>query len=89
MGYSKMTSGQIFWGVISFSFAIAFFFAKTWMSSLSKNLAQMDDRINKKLDSIVCVERNDAMKQNCQDLFKHKHAPVRPDSTGGEVIIPR
>lgn len=57
------------------------FFMKSWIQGIEK-------KIEKKLDAFLCEERNGDVRSKCDILFRHKHAPVRPDGTGGEVIIP-
>lgn len=56
--------------------------------SIGKSLDKMEERLNLKLDAIVCVERNTDIKTACHEMARHKHAPVRANGEGGEVIIP-
>lgn len=83
-----MTTGQILWGLNSFLFVVCFFFVRVWIFSLGKAIDKMESKLGLKLDAITCLERHGAMDKNCNNLFKHKHAPAREDGTGGEVIIP-
>ena len=82
-----MTTGQILWGLNSFLFVICFFFVKAWFAALGKVIDKMETRLNLKLDAIVCVERNSDVKLDCARMTHHRHAPVRADGSGGEVIL--
>jgi len=84
-----MTNSQILWGLNTFLFIVCFFFVRVWINSLGKTIDNMEIKLNLKLDSITCKERNSDIKEYCNRMSKHKHAPVN-DSTsgGGEVILP-
>ncbi len=83
-----MTTGQILWGLNSFLLVVCFFFVKQGLMDLHKNIEKLDVLLGTKLDIITCQERYDIMKKNDEILFKHKHAPMRQDGSGGEVIVP-
>jgi len=82
------SSSQIMWGFNSCLFVVGFFFMKLYISSLAKNIKKMEEELTHKLDSIICVERNDSVKLQCRLMAKHKHAPVTTGGSGGEVILP-
>jgi len=96
---SLLSINQIIWGIYSALFILGFFFMKLYISSLAKdivkmeeqmaaNITRMENQLNKKLDSLICVERNDSVKLQCRIMSKHKHAPVTAGGSGGEVILP-
>jgi len=83
-----MTTNQILWGLNSFLFVICFFFIRVWITSLGESIKKTEMTLTLKLDAITCVERNTDVKLNCAAMARHRHAPVREDGSGGEVIIP-
>ncbi len=83
-----MTNSQILWGLNSFLFVVCFFFVKIWINTLGKSLDKMEVSLAKKIDLITCNERHGATKKTCDDMTRHKHAPVAENGTGGEVILP-
>jgi hypothetical protein len=76
-----MNEAKILWGLSVFLLGIVSFFFKT-------TLAAFEKRLDLKLDSMLCQERNAVVAKDCNVLFKHKHAPVTEDGRGGEVIFP-
>ena len=71
-----MTITQVLWGLISFLFIISFFFVRSWLIRIDKN-------IELKVDKDRCDERLKNVNGKADTLFKHKHA-----KENGEVIIP-
>jgi hypothetical protein len=76
-----MNEAKILWGLSVFLLGIVSFFFKT-------TLAAFEKRLDAKLDSMLCQERNAAIVKDCNVLFKHKHAPTTEEGRGGEVIFP-
>lgn len=74
------------WGLNTILLAVLGFFVKNWISAQAIQFDKMEKRLDQKLDSITCTERNSAMKSECKSLKHHRHAPITGDK-GGEVII--
>jgi hypothetical protein len=76
-----MDNQQLLWGVNTLLIGILGAMVRHWISNLEK-------KIEAKLDTILCIERHATSTENCEKLFKHRHAPLFGEGKGGEVIIP-
>jgi ABC-type nickel/cobalt efflux system permease component RcnA len=69
-------------------FAIVSFFVRDWMKTKDKKDDEIAHKLESKLDAVLCRERHGRSTDENEAMAHHKHAPVRPDGTGGEVIHP-
>jgi hypothetical protein len=83
-----MDTGQILWGVNTVLLTVIGVGLKMGLNRLAKDFDKMDERIEEKLDSVLCGERHAASTADCEKLFRHRHAPTGDSGRGGEVIIP-
>jgi len=79
-------TGQLLWVLNTILFAAFGFFVKNWMSARIKELEKIEARMDRKLDSATCLERNGDMKKECEKLRHHRHVPITGEK-GGEVIL--
>lgn len=79
---------QVLWGLFTLVFIVAFFFIKAWKISVEKSVDKVEINLSNKLDKDTCIERHEEVVKDCNNLYKHKHAPTGKDEKGGEVIIP-
>ena len=75
-----MTETQLLWSINTGLMGIVLFFVKSWMT-------KVDTKIETKVEIKHCDEQRKDIKDNCDKLFRHKHAPVSGGGKG-EVIIP-
>jgi hypothetical protein len=79
MGF--LTEARVLWVTSSILLGATTFFIKAWVVRVEK-------RIDMKVDSLMCSERHALVREYIEKLQKHRHAPVRDDGRGGEVILP-